>query len=112
MNNQIYLTFLIVLTVVLNSIAQSLLKIGADQKSLNLFLLVGVCFYGLSTVIYVLVLGRFNLSIAYPVIIGATVIATVFIGTILFREKITPTQWIGVGLTISGISAIALGKQI
>lgn len=112
MNNQIYLTFLIVITVVLNTIAQSLLKIGADQKSLNLFLFAGVCFYGLSTIIYILVLGKFNLSIAYPIIIGSTVIATVIIGTILFREKVTSTQWVGVGLTISGISAIAFGKNL
>ena len=112
MDNQIYLTFLIIVTIALNAIAQTLLKIGADQKSLNIFLLGGVCFYGLSTIIYVLVLGKFNLSIAYPVIIGATVIATVIIGTILFREKVTITQWIGVGLTISGISAIALGKNL
>jgi small multidrug resistance pump len=112
MNNQIYLTFLIVVTIALNATAQSLLKIGADQKSLNLFLLAGVCFYGLSTIIYILVLGKFNLSIAYPIIIGSTVIATVIIGTILFREKVSSTQWVGVGLTISGISAIALGKNL
>ena len=112
MNNQIYLTFLIMVTIALNAIAQTFLKMGADQKSPNIFLLAGVCFYGLSTVVYVLVLGKFNLSIAYPVIIGATVIATVIIATIFFREKVTITQWIGVGLTISGISAIALGKNL
>lgn len=112
MNGQLYLTFLIVITIGLNTIAQTFLKIGSDQKSLNIFLLAGVCFYGLSTIVYILVLGKSNLSIAYPVIIGSTVIATVIIGTILFREKVTTTQWLGVGLTISGISAIALGKNL
>ena len=71
-------------------------------------LLLGICFYGLSTIVYILVLSKFNLSIAYPVII----VATVFVGTIIFKEEIVVTQWIGVGLTISGISAIALGKHI
>jgi multidrug transporter EmrE-like cation transporter len=112
MNNPVYVIFLIVITVILNTVAQFFLKLGADQKSLNLFLLAGVCFYGLSTIVYVLVLGKFNLSIAYPVIIGSTVIATVIVGAILFREKVEIAQWIGVGLTISGISAIALGKRL
>ena len=112
MNNQLYVAFLIVMTIVLNTFAQSFLKLGSDQKSLNLFLLLGICFYGLSTIVYILVLSKFNLSIAYPIIIGATVVATVFVGTIIFKEEIVVTQWIGVGLTISGISAIALGKHI
>jgi multidrug transporter EmrE-like cation transporter len=71
-------------------------------------LLLGICFHGLSTIVYILVLSKFNLSIAYPVII----VATVFVGTIIFKEEIVVTQWIGVGLTISGISAIALSKHI
>ena len=40
------------------------------------------------------------------------VVATVFVGAIIFKEKIVVTQWIGVGLIISGISAIAFGKHI
>ena len=112
MNNQFFLIILIVITIALNTIAQTFLKMGADRQSLNLFLLTKVVFYGLSTIVYVLVLGKFNLSIAYPIVIGSTVVATVAVGTIIFREKVSITQWIGVGLTLSGISAIALGKNI
>ena len=112
MNTQLYTAFLIIMTVALNTFAQSFLKLGSDQKSLNLFLLLGICFYGLSTIVYILVLSKFNLSIAYPVVIGATVIATVFVGAIFFKEEVVVAQWIGVGLTISGILAIALGKNI
>lgn len=88
------------MTIILNTFAQSFLKLGSDQKSLNLFLFLGICFYGLSTIVYILVLSKFNLSIVYPVIIGATAVTTVFVGAIIFKEKIVVTQWIGVGLTI------------
>ncbi len=110
MNNQLFLVLLIVSTIILNTIAQTFLKMGADRQSLNLFLLGGIFFYGLSTIVYILVLGKFNLSVAYPIVIGSTVVATVFVGSIIFREKVSVTQWIGVGFTLSGISTIALSK--
>lgn len=111
MTNQYFFTLLIFTTVTLNTIAQTFLKLGSERQFLNPFLLLGICFYGLSTIVYIVLLGKLNLSIAYPVIIGSTVIATVVVGNILFREKITTTQWIGVGLTISGIFAITLGRS-
>jgi len=101
---------LILATVLLNTVAQTLLKLGSGQGILSLYLLGGLATYGLSTVFYILVLGKFNLSVAYPVVIGLTVIATTFSGALLLREKVEPSQWIGVGLMISGIFAIAFAK--
>lgn len=99
---------LILMTVGLNTLAQALLKLGSGQNPLNAYLLGGICAYGLSTVIYVVVLGKFNLSVAYPVIIGLTILATTITGAYVLGEKVAPTQWVGVGLMLSGISAIAL----
>lgn len=99
---------LILMTVGLNTLAQALLKLGSGQNPLNPYLLGGICAYGLSTVIYVVVLGKFNLSVAYPVIIGLTILATTVTGVYVLGEKVSPTQWVGIGLMLSGISAIAL----
>ncbi len=103
---------LILLTVALNTTAQLFLKLGSGKEAiLNLFLIGGVALYGLSTIIYITVLSKLNLSIAYPMVIGLTVAATTIVGAIALQEKVTTTSWIGVGLLLSGIFAIAMSKN-
>jgi multidrug transporter EmrE-like cation transporter len=111
MNSQLFLSLLILVTVALNTGAQTFLKLGAGQNPLNIYLLGGICLYGLSTIFYILVLGKFNLSIAYPVVIGLTIFATVIAGSAIFKEKVSTGQWLGVGLLLSGIWAIAFAKN-
>ena len=103
-------TLSVLATVFLNAIAQMLLKLGANQGSLNLYVLGGLASYGLSTIVYTALLSKANLSIAYPVVIGLTILATTIIGASILHEKVSTTQWIGVGLMISGISTITLGR--
>jgi small multidrug resistance pump len=110
MPTYIFLCLLILVTVGLNTLAQVLLKLGSGQNPVNPYLLSGILAYGLSTVVYIVVLSKFNLSVAYPVIIGLTVLATTIMGVFFLGEKVATIHWIGIGLMISGISAIALGK--
>lgn len=110
MKNSLFFISLILVTVGLNGIAQTLLKMGSGQSPLNVYLFGGILTYGLSTIFYILVLGKMNLSIAYPVVIGLTIVATTFSGAIIFKEQVTSLQWLGIGLMLSGISAIAFGK--
>ena len=100
----------VLVTVCLNAIAQMLLKLGANQSGLNLYLLGGIASYGLSTLVYIALLSKTNLSTAYPVVIGLTILATTIIGAAVLHEKVSIAQWIGVGLTISGISAISVSR--
>ena len=110
MQSNLVFLILILLSVSLNTLAQTLLKQGAGQNPLNIFLFGGLAAYGVSTIFYILVLGKFNLSVAYPVVIGLTVLATTMSGAIILGEKVSSVGWIGVGLMISGIIAIAFGK--
>ncbi|HEX3695389.1 MAG TPA: SMR family transporter [Polyangia bacterium] len=96
--------------VVLNTVAQSLLKLGAGRSLVNVPLAGGVVAYGLSTLLYVLVLGKTNLSFSYPVVIGATAIATCLAGVILLGERIAGGQWFGIALIIVGIIFIAVTR--
>jgi small multidrug resistance pump len=107
---QFVLSLMIVITVGLNTLAQTLLKLGAGSTPLNPYLFGGLIAYGVSTIFYIAVLGKFNLSIAYPVVIGLTVIAATFSGSFFLHEKVLTGQWIGIGLMISGIAAIAFAK--
>ncbi len=92
--------------------AQFFLKSGAGLALLNPYLIGGVMVYGLSTFIYIIVLGKFNLSVAYPVVIGLTMIATSIVGVWLLREKVTEVYWVGIGLILSGVFAVAFGKSL
>jgi len=112
MINQLFLILLIFITVILNTSAQILLKLGADLNQFNIYLIGGIGSYGLSTIFYILVLGKFNLSVAYPVIIGLTILSTTIVGSIILREKVSIAHWLGVGLMLSGISTIACTKSI
>lgn len=106
----LFFILLILTSVGLNTLGQTLLKLGSGQNPLNLYLLGGIAAYGLSTIFYVLVLGKVNLSIAYPLMIGLTLVATTICSAVLLREKIFPLHWVGLGLILSGLSAIALAK--
>lgn len=112
MNNYFFLVTLVFITVVLNTVAQTFLKLGAGQGLLNIYLLGGIFVYALSTVIYIQVLSKQNLSITYPVVIGLTVAATTFSGAFFLNEKVPTTHWLGIGLMLSGICAIAFGKSL
>ncbi len=110
MLTHLFFSLLILVTVGLNTIAQTLLKLGSGQNSINLYLIGGILAYGLSTVFYVLVLGKLNLSVAYPVVIGLTIFATTMAGAVILKEKVALVHWLGVGLMLSGILAIAFAK--
>ncbi len=112
MNTQFFLALLILTTVGLNTIAQTLLKLGSGQQPLNFYLLGGIAVYGISTMFYILVLGKFNLSVAYPLVIGLTILATTISGAFMLGEKVSISQWTGIGLMLSAIFTIAFGKKI
>jgi small multidrug resistance pump len=93
--------------VVLNTAAQALLKLGAGRGLINGALAGGLAAYGLSTLVYILLLTRAKLSFAYPVVIGATAIATCVAGAQIFGERIVGLHWIGITLILAGIACIA-----
>lgn len=98
--------------VALNTIAQSLLKMGAGKGLINAPLAGGIVAYGLSTLLYVLVLGRHSLSFAYPVIIGATAIATCVVSGRFLGERLGGVQWMGIALIVAGIACVARGRGV
>ncbi|MDJ0736530.1 MAG: SMR family transporter [Nostocaceae cyanobacterium] len=110
MFSQLFFGLLILISVACNTVAQTLLKLGSGQNPINIYLLGGITAYGISTIFYILVLGKFNLSIAYPLVIGLTIIATTIAGAWILNEKVSTSQWLGIGLMLSAIFAIAFGK--
>jgi multidrug transporter EmrE-like cation transporter len=101
---------LMVVIVALNTVAQAFLKVGAGRGLVNAPLAGGIVAYGLSTLLYVIVLGRANLSFAYPVVIGATAIATCITGSVMLGERIVGGQWAGIALIVAGIACVAVAR--
>ncbi len=110
MQSNLFFIFLLFISVGLNTLGQTLLKLGSGQNFFNLYSIGGLGTLGLSVVFYTKALVKFDLSVAYPTMIGLTVIGTTFVGTVLLKEKVFFTHWLGIGLMLSGISAIALSQ--
>jgi multidrug transporter EmrE-like cation transporter len=110
MPQSLWLGVLVALTVSFNTLAQICMKFGADQSPINRYVVGGVLLYGCSTVLYILALGRLNLSFVYPGVTGLTIIATLLSSLWFLREPVAVGQWVGVGLMLSGLIAIALNQ--
>jgi small multidrug resistance pump len=100
----------ILLTAGLNTLAQTLLKLGAGKDLLNINLIGGLVAYGLSTILYITALGKLELGFVYPTITGITLIATVAVSTFFLGEIVSPLQWLGTAVIMGGIVLIYLAK--
>ena len=115
---------LVLIGVFLNTIAQLCLKqgmssIGAVRLSMtgffvmlenvwaNLFILGGLICYVLSFIVWLAVLSRVEVSIAYPML-SIGYIVTAFAGWYLWGETLTFSKMLGIGLICSGVGIMFL----
>ena len=70
------------------------------------YVLLGLGCYVLSTGFYLFVISRWNLSYAYPMI-AVGYVGVVFLSRLFFKEQVTPPQWVGIILMISGLALAA-----
>ncbi|MCM8784148.1 MAG: EamA family transporter [Candidatus Omnitrophica bacterium] len=108
--------FLILISVILGVIGQVFLKKGmigfkGEFSTLlihimqNPFIILGFFFYLLSSLIWLVILSRVDLSYAYPMLsLGYIVI--VFLSWLIFKENITFWRWAGVVLISFGIGLL------
>jgi multidrug transporter EmrE-like cation transporter len=114
---------LIVLGVLLNTIAQLMLKAGMSQighfefsftnawpigmkVAANLPILTGLSLYAASVVIWLLVLSRVQVSFAYPMLSIGYVINAIA-ANYLFGEPLTSLRMLGIFIIIAGVYLVA-----
>lgn len=110
---------LLAATVLLISVGQILLKLGAEGLKgggscgvtvagfcLTWHLLVGVVVYGLATVTWILTLREMPLSIAYPVV-SLSYVVVALLSVALLGEQLSWVYGLGLLLIIGGVSLIA-----
>lgn len=66
--------------------------------------------YGMATVLWIYVLSRVPLTMAYPWMAGAMVIVPL-LGLFLFGERVAPIFWVGIALIAVGLAITQLGAQ-
>ncbi|WP_088007131.1 EamA family transporter [Indiicoccus explosivorum] len=74
------------------------------------FIFTGLAMYGLATVLWLFILTKIPLSVAYPLQSSAYIIA-VFGAFFLFNESITPWKIAGVCFIMLGVSMIGLSEM-
>jgi drug/metabolite transporter (DMT)-like permease len=113
-----FASFCLLIASVLASVGgQFFLKMGANQlgkvNASNVIgtivsmvsiwqILVGLTFYGLGVVTYILLLNKVNISVASPALATSYIFA-VLLGRFYFGDQISISQYIGIGLIFSGV---------
>jgi len=115
------LFLLIVVSVSLSALAQLALKIGANAAAgaqtagigqevgglaQSPMVIVGLGLYGLGALLWLFVLGRVPLSLAYP-FVGMGFILTMFAGTFVLQENLSGARIVGTLLIATGCVLVA-----
>ncbi len=96
---------ILLVSTLLGSAGQLLFKLGLSSSTV--FLLLGILVYGISTLIYLYILGRTHLSWTYGITglsyIFASVLAMIFLG-----ERISALRWLGIGIIAIGTALVGI----
>lgn len=113
-------------SVVLSSLAQIALKAGLKRPGISQaideagalsaahlvasspMVWVGLVIYGLSTIVWMHVLARTDVSLAYP-FVGLGFVLTMLLGWLVHGETLTPARILGTLLIVTGV--VVLGRS-
>lgn len=74
-----------------------LLRLGRSPM-----LLLGVAIYAVATLGYIYLIGRYKYIQIQPLVVGGSLIFTLLVAAICFREPVGPINIAGIGLIIAG----------
>lgn len=77
----------------------------------SLVSLIGMVCYGISFILYTVVVSKMKIGITLPTVSGIVTILTVMVAMLIFREKISMMSLIGIGTIIVGIVVVNLGRM-
>jgi len=107
---------LVVIAALVGSAGPIFIKKGADKMTrqiktiiFNRNLIIGVFFYGISSLIFIAGLRFGDVSVLYP-FASTSYIWISFLSVKYLNEKMNKSKWIGISLIIVGVSLIGLGS--
>ena len=117
--------FLVVVSVLLGVLGQLLLKMGMTQVGSlesegglgglvrvgirvfsNMKVIGGFAAYGVSSLFWIVVLSRINLSLAYPML-ALNFVLVPLTAWLLLGEQVPPLRWLGIGIIVAGVVIIS-----
>lgn len=90
-------------------IKNSLFVIPYVHVTISWVSLLGILSYGISFLLFILVISKLNISLALPVLAAIVSCLTVFIGLVFFQETVAKGQIIGLILIILGTAIVGMG---
>ena len=80
------------------------------QAFMNPYILSGIAIYGFTTLVWLVILSRVKLSIAYPMLSSGYVLSILF-SWMLFKESIPKVRIIGAVIICIGVYLVAQGES-
>ena len=87
-----------------------LLTVPLIDMTVSSITIIGFVCYGLSFIIYTILLSKYNLSFVSPLTIGLVYIALMVTSVIIFKESLTITSIVGSGLILLGVLLILMKR--
>jgi uncharacterized membrane protein len=84
----------------------SSMLVGLARAVITPYVLLGLCLYAVSSAFWLVVLSKWALSYAYPMI-ATNYLLVVLLSRAFFRENVLPLQWIGIVLMVTGLVLVA-----
>jgi multidrug transporter EmrE-like cation transporter len=72
----------------------------------NPLIILGLACYGLGAAIWIIVLSRVDLSLAYPML-GLGYVIVLLTSWLIFGESVTPLRWAGALMIVAGVVLVA-----
>ncbi len=91
--------------------AGALLSIPIVNISMSLTLIGGVIAYGVSFLLYIILLNKFDLSFISPLTVGIVYVLLMLTAVFFFKEQFTVVKTIGCALILAGILMIVAGSD-
>lgn len=82
------------------------LFVNLIRMFLNPFVFFGFAAFGLSSIFWLVVLSRLELSFVYPLVSVAYVIVAIA-SLIFFHEQVTLIRWLGIAVIVAGVFLIS-----
>jgi len=89
----------------------SLITLPIVHVSISLISLFGILCYGISFLLYILLLNKFELSFISPLTIGVVYVLLMATAVVVFHEHFTVLKTIGCTLILAGILLVVLTKS-
>jgi multidrug transporter EmrE-like cation transporter len=90
--------------------AATLVRAGELTRAPVLLAGLGALSYATSFVLWLVVLAKVPLSVAYPIAVGVTIAVSTLLAWLLLREPISLRMLIGIALIVVGVTLVSRGS--